>query len=206
MRNLVVDRICCARAAYRISAAAFLAFIALALFGGAALASAQEEAKPVAAPPPSAPSPGKALVYIYRTYRLTGSSSHDHLFLNGVYWAYLKNSEYAWMEADPGSVSVTGSTESYYAGGIAVASYTAVKNSTKKENERIRFDVEAGKTYYLKWTAAPLGLGAKVEMMDEGKAAKEISKLKLSDPVKQPDDAQKPDDAKPEGANKEKGK
>jgi hypothetical protein len=52
--------------------------------------------------PPTAPSPGKALVYIYRVGRFVGSAAHDHLYVNGVYLAYLKNSEYAGMEVNPG--------------------------------------------------------------------------------------------------------
>jgi len=213
MRNSFVDKICRARSAHRISATVFLAFFALTLFGGLTMASAQEaktaaaQDVKTAAPPPSAPSPGKALVYIYRTYRFTGSSSHDHLFLNGVYWAYLKNSEYAWMEVAPGNVVVTGTPEMYYAGGIAMSSYTAVKDTTKKENERIQFDAEAGKTYYMKWTSGTMGTGIKVMMMDPGEGAKEMAKLHLSDPVEQPTDKDKPADAgKPDSTNKEGGK
>lgn len=160
-----------------------LIVLAVVLFAGLQMAAAQE-AKP--APPPAAPSPGKALVYIYRVGRFVGSAAHDHLYINGVYWAYLKNSEYAWMEVDPGKVSVTGSTEIYYAGGITMSSYAAIKNGTKKENERIRFDAEPGKTYYLKWTSEALATGVKVTMMDPGVGAKEMSKLHLAKPVEQP--------------------
>jgi Protein of unknown function (DUF2846) len=197
MRNSVVDRICRARGAHRIPAIVFFAFFVLALFGGFTAASAQD-AK-TAAPPPSAPSPGKALVYIYRTYRFTGSASHDHLFINGVYWVYLKSSEYAWMEVDPGNVSVTGTTATYTVD-IFTAAATATHEATKKENERIHFDAEAGKTYYLKWTSDTMGTGVKVTMEDPEKGAKEMSKLKLSDPVEQPKDAPKPGDASKQGA------
>jgi hypothetical protein len=151
-----------------------------------------QDTKP--APPPTTPSPGKALVYIYRVGRVVGSAAHDHLYINRVYWAYLKNSEYAWMEVDPGNVAVTGSTEMYYAGGITMSTYAAIKDGTKKENQRIRFDAETGKTYYLKWTSEPLGTGVKVTMMDAGQGAKEMSKLHLSAPVVQSDG--KPAEAK----------
>lgn len=182
-----------ARNSFHIRAILVLAFFALLLFGRSMSASAQE-AKP--APPPAAPSPGKSLVYIYRVGRFTGSAAHDHLYVNGVYLAYLKNSEYAGLEVDPGTVVVTGSTEMYYAGGAAMSSYAAIKNSTKKENERIRLEAEAGKTYYLKWTSEPLGTGVKVTLMDPEVGAREMRKLHLSKPVEQPTD--KKDDKKQE--------
>jgi hypothetical protein len=169
-----------AKSAFHILATSFFAFFALLPFGSLTAASAQD-AKP--APPATAPSAGKALVYIYRVGRFVGSASHDHLYVNGVYLAYLKNSEYAGMEVDPGTVVVTGSTEMYYAGGIATSSYAGIKNGTKKENERIRLDAEAGKTYYMKWTSGTMGTGVKVTLMDAGIGAKEMSKLHLSKPV-----------------------
>jgi hypothetical protein len=142
-------------------------------------------------PPPTAPSAGKALVYIYRVGRITGSASHDHLYVNGVYLAYLKNGEYAGMEVGPGTVVVTGLPEMYYSGGIAMSTYAAVNNTTKKENERIRFEAEAGKTYYLKWTSSTMATGIKVTQMDPAVGAKEMSKLHLSKPVEQPTDKKK---------------
>jgi hypothetical protein len=213
MHETGLDRVCSAGSARRIPRTIILAFFLLTLLAGLTPAWA-EDAKQ-AAPPPPAPSAGKALVYIYRVGRFVGSASHDHLYLNGIYWAYLKNSEYAWMEVDPGNVSVTGSTEMYYAGGITMSSYAAIKNGTKKENERIKFDAEAGKTYYMKWTSEALGTGVKVTMMDSGQGAKEMSKLHLSSPVEQP--VVKPDEpsgtadkpagaSQPDNANKDAGK
>ena len=139
-----------------------------------------------ATPPPTAPSPGKALVYIYRPGRLTGSAAHDHLYINGVYWAYLKNSEYAWREVDPGVVVVAGLPAMYY-GGIIQSTGAALSDARKKENERIRFEAEAGKTYYLKWTSGAMATGIKVTMMDTDKGAKEMSKLHPSAPVEDKD-------------------
>ena len=152
-------------------------------------AAAAQSAKP--APAPTSPSPGKALIYIYRTGRFVGSASHDHLYVNGVYLAYLKSSEYAGMEVDPGTAVVTGFPEMYYAGGVVVSSYAGIKNATTKENERIRLDVEAGKTYYMKWTSNAMATGIKVTPQDPGVGAKEMSKLHLSKPVVQPDDKTK---------------
>jgi hypothetical protein len=195
-----VDRILRAGCARRIPAIVFLVLFVLAVFGGLTPAPAQD-AKAAAAPP-SAPSPGKALVYIYRTYNFVGSAAHDHLFINGIYWAYLKNSEYAWMEVDPGTV-VVGGTTAMYTVDVFTAAATAAHDATKKENERIHFDAEAGKTYYLKWTSSTMGTDVKVTMVDPGKGAKEMSKLHLSPPVEQPTDANKPDNAnKPDDAGK----
>ena len=89
---------------------------------------------------------------------------------------------------------VKGSTEMYFAGGVAMSSYAAIKNSTKKENERIQFMAEAGKTYFLKWTGGPMGTGVKVTMMDPGEGAKEMAKLHLSKPPEEP--AKKADEGK----------
>ena len=185
-------RFCRAESAFHILATNFFAVFALLLFGSLTPASAQD-AKPT--PPPTAPSAGKALVYIYRVGRFVGSAAHDHLYVNGIYLAYLKNSEYAGMEVQPGTVVVTGSTEMYYAGGVAMSSYAGIKNGTKKENERIRLDVEAGKTYYLKWTSGTMGTGVKMTLMDAEVGAKEMSKLHLAKPVEQPD-AKKKEEAK----------
>jgi len=181
--------ICCASRARRIPAAILFAFFAAALISSLVPASGQE-AKPAAQP--TTPSPGKALVFIYRVYRFTGSAAHDHLFLNGIYWAYLKNSEYAYMEVDPGTVVVSGTTAMYTVDVFTLAA-TAAHDAAKKENERIHFDAEAGRRYYLKWTSGPMGTGVKVTMMDPEKGAKEMSKLHLSEPVEQPDNTKKED-------------
>ena len=205
MRNVTLDRVarvCRVKSALRISATILLAFCALMLFGSKMAALAQD-AKPDApaqdakaaavptTPPPTAPSPGKALIFIYRVGRFVGSAAHDHLYVNGVYLAYLKNGEYAGMEVDPGTVVVTGFPEMYYAGGVVVSSYAGIKNATKKENERIRLDAEAGKTYYLKWTSGTMATGIKVTPQDPGVGAREMSKLHLAKPVEQPDDKTK---------------
>jgi len=172
--------------------------LALALPASGLMLASDQEAQ--AAPPPTAPSSGKALVYIYRPGRFTGSAAHDHLYINGVYWAYLKNSEYAWMEVNPGTVVVAGLPAMYY-GGIIQSTGAALNDARKKENERIRFEAEAGKTYYLKWTSGAMATGIKVTMMDPDKGAKEMSKLHLAKPVEQPQDKKNaaPDSlAKPE--------
>jgi len=190
MRNATLGtaiRVCRAKSAFHFLATILLAFFALLLFGSLAPAAAQD-AKP--APPPTAPSAGKALVYIYRVGRITGSASHDHLYVNGVYLAYLKNGEYAGTEVGPGTVVVTGLPEMYTVD-IFTAAGSAVNDATRKENERIRFEAEAGKTYYLKWTSGTMATGIKVTQMDPAVGAKEMSKLHLAKPVEQPSDKKK---------------
>jgi hypothetical protein len=190
MRNATLGtavRVCRAKSAFHFLATTLLAFFALLLFGSLTPASAQD-AKP--APPPTAPSAGKALVYIYRVGRFTGSASHDHLYVNGVYLAYLKNGEYAGTEVGPGTVVVTGLPEMYTVD-IFTAAGSAVNDATRKENERIRFEAEAGKTYYLKWTSGTMATGIKVTQMDPEVGAREMSKLHLSKPVEQPADKKK---------------
>jgi len=187
MHTLTLDRVSRVCRAHRRSngrGTKLLAVFALLFLGYMTLARAQD-AKP--APPPTAPSAGKALVYIYRVGRITGVASHDHLYVNGVYLAYLKNNEYAGMEVDPGTVVVTGLPEMYSVDLFTAAS-AAVNDVTRKENERIRFQAEAGKIYYLKWTASTMGTGIKVAQMDPAVGAKEMSKLHLSKPVEQPSD------------------
>ena len=129
-----------------------------------------------------APSSGKAIVCIYRTYRFTGSSSHDELYVNGTHLAKLLNSEYAFMEVAPGTVVISGLPKEYY-GSVVMSIGAAANQARQKENERARFEAESGKTYYYKWTAGPMATGIKVEPVDADKGAKEIRKLHPSAPV-----------------------
>ena len=88
-------------------------FRTIALFLLAVCAAAVSGLLPVAAAKDApavlpAPSPGKAIVCIYRVSRFTGSAAHDHLYINGVFLAKLLNGEYAFMEVSPGTMVVTG--------------------------------------------------------------------------------------------------
>ncbi len=171
-----IARDCRIRRAFHLAIIILLACCALVLNGTPPVAAAKDA--PAVLP---APSPGKAIVCIYRVYRFTGSASHDHLYVNGVFLAKLLNSEYAFMEVLPGTVVVSGVPDMYY-GGITQSVGAALAESRKKENERIRFEAEAGKTYFLKWTAEPMGTGIKVTPEDPSVGAKEMSKLHLSKP------------------------
>jgi len=129
-----------------------------------------------------APSSGNAIVCIFRTYRFTGSSAHDELYVNGTHLAKLLNSEYAFMEVPAGTVVISGLPKEYY-GSVIMSAAAAANQARQKENERARFEAEAGKTYYFKWTSGPFATGIKAEPVDPGKGAKDIRKLHLSKPV-----------------------
>jgi hypothetical protein len=146
------------------------------------VAAAQATTKPTPQAVPTTPSPGKALICIYRVTRVVGAAAHDSLFVNGVFLAVLHSGEYATMEVVPGTVVVSGTPKMYY-GGAIVSSAAAVNDATKKENERMRLEVEKGKTYYFKWTSGAFATGIKVTPVDEATGAKEMSKLNLAKPA-----------------------
>jgi hypothetical protein len=148
------------------------------LFSGP-ISLAQDSKTPAVLPTPSS---GKAIVCIYRVYRFTGSASHDELYVNDLHLAKLLNSEYAFTEVQPGTVVIAGLTKMYY-GSLTMSIGAALNDARKKENERARFEAEAGKTYYFKWTAGTMATMVKVTPVDPSVGAKEMSKLHLSKPV-----------------------
>jgi len=183
MRNIPNNVVASCFKKVRSSTMSFLlAFTAITFLFTASIAPAQNSVLP-------APSNGKAIVCIYRTYRFTGSSAHDELFVNGTHLAKLLNSEYAFLEVPVGTVVISGLPKEYY--GSAIMSIGAAANQARqKENERARFEAEPGKTYYYKWTSGPMATGIKVEPVDPDKGAKEIRKLHLSKPVDDKEETQ----------------
>jgi len=177
MRNSVFNSVLafCRRGGCSSLASLLLVFSAMAVLFAGPISIAQNSALP-------APSSGKAIVCIFRTYRFTGSSAHDELYINGTHLAKLLNSEYAFMEVPPGTVVISGLPKEYY-GSVVMSIGAAANQARQKENERARFEAEAGKTYYYKWTSGPMATGIKVEPVDPEKGAKEIRKLHLSAPV-----------------------
>jgi len=180
------------RRACRSLASFLLAFSAMAFFltGTISVAKDNDSALP-------APSAGKAIVCIYRTYRFTGSSSHDEIYVNGKHLGKLLSSEYEFTEVPPGTVVISGFPKEYY-GSAVMSAMAAANQARQKEHERARFEAEAGQTYYFKWTAGVAATGIKVTPEDPGKGAKEIRKLHLSKP---PDEKE---EAKPETKDAEK--
>jgi hypothetical protein len=160
-------------------------FLVICLLACCALATAAV-ASTDAAKPPTAPSPGKALVCLYRPSKFIGSASHDNLYVNGTLLATLLNGEYACTEVAPGTVVVSGLQKAYYAGAI-MSSVAALDDVKKKENERARIEVEAGKSYYLKWSSEAMGANIKLILQDSSVGAKEMSKLHPSKPPEDKD-------------------
>jgi hypothetical protein len=186
MRNTALSGVVriCRRGTFRSTSTLLLAFCALAVFHSQPPAFAQDSKTPAVLPAPSA---GKAIVCIYRVGRFTGSASHDELYINGTHLAKLLNGEYAFMEVPPGTVVVSGLPKMYTVD-VFTAAGSAVNAATRKENERARFEAEAGSSYYFKWTAGTMATGIKVTSVDPLFGAKEMSKLHLSKP---PDDKDK---------------
>ena len=176
------------RGACRSLASLLLAFTAMAYFFAGSITLAQDSKTPAVLPVPSA---GKAIVCIYRTYRFTGSAAHDELFVNDTHLGKLLNSEYMFTEVPPGTVVIAGLHKMYY-GSVIMSAGAALNQAREKENERARFEAEAGKTYYFKWTAGTMATMIKVTPQDPGVGAKEMSKLHLSKPVDDKD-APKPE-------------
>jgi len=147
--------------------------------------SAAQDSKDAVLP---APSPGKAIVCLYRTYRFTGSAAHDEIFVNDTHLGKLLNSEYEFTEVPPGTVVIAGLPKMYY-GSVIMSAGAALNQARQKENERARFEAEAGKTYYFKWTSGTMATMIKVTPVDPAVGAKEMRKLHLSAP---PDDKDQP--------------
>jgi hypothetical protein len=120
-----------------------------------------------------APSEGKAMVCVYRVYRFTGSASHDEIFVNDIHLGKLLNSEYVFTEVPPGTVVIAGLPKMYY-GSVIMSAGAALNDARKKENERARFEAEAGKTYYFKWTAGTMATMIKVTPEDPAVGAREL--------------------------------
>src|ERR1017187_2628854 len=186
MRNTVFSGVAafCPRGACRSRASLLLAFSAMGFLFTGPIAAQDSKTTAVL----SAPSSGKAIVCIYRVYRFTGSSSHEELYVNGTHLAKLLNSEYAFMEVPPGTVVISGLPKEYY-GSVIMSSAALANQARQKENERARFEAEAGKTYYFKWTAGAFATGIKVTPVDPGVGAKEMSKLHPSKPVDDKEEA-----------------
>jgi len=185
MRNTAFGGVAarCLRGACNSLASLLLASSAMAFLFTGPISAAQDSKTPAVLP---APSSGKAIVCIYRVSRFTGSASHDEIF------------EYEFLEVPAGTVVIAGLPKMYY-GSVIMSAGAALNDARKKENERARFEAEAGKTYYYKWTAGTMATMIKVTPEDPSVGAKEMSKLHLSKPPDDTDASQvdKKDSGKP---------
>jgi hypothetical protein len=166
--------------------------VAMAFFIAGPISVAQESKTAVL----PAPSSGNAIVCVYRVYRFTGSAAHDEIFVNDKHLGKLLNGEYEFTEVPAGTVVIAGLPKMYY-GGIIQSTGAALAEARKKENERARFEAEAGKTYYFKWTSGAMATGIKVSPVDPAVGAKEMSKLHLSKPPEDTSNAEAKDSEKP---------
>ena len=174
MRNATLSGFAalCLRGVCRSLASLLLAFTAMAYLFSGSITLAQDSKTPAVLPAPSA---DKAIVCIYRTYRFTGSAAHDELFVNDTHLGKLLSSEYMFTEVRPGTVVIAGLPKMYY-GRVIMSAGAALNQARQKENERARFEAEAGKTYYFKWTSGSMATMIKVTPVDPGVGAKEMSK------------------------------
>jgi hypothetical protein len=125
------------------------------------------------APPPA---PGKALVYVYRQGKMVGAAGYDLIFVNNEYMAGVHNGNYAYREVPPGTLVFSSlSRLKVIPGAILEAELMKLQKEAK---ELFRMDVEAGKTYYIRIYVT--GKGHKMELVDEERGTKEISKLNLA--------------------------
>jgi len=141
--------------------------------------SAANAQQPAVAPDNSGPSnatapptpTGKALIYVYRQGRMVGAAGYDHIFVNSQYLAALHNSNYAQREVPAGTAIFTTLSRMNQ---VFVGEAELMKLQ-KNAKERFRMEVEAGKTYYVKWS-----IGGKMKLVDAATGAKEMSGLHLA--------------------------
>ena len=124
-----------------------------------------------------APTPGKALVYVYRKSSFVGSAGYDKLYINGHFVTRIYTGGYVPYEVPPGTVSFALNPKAeIIPGDVLVA---ALSNLDQTKYEKLRIEAEAGKTYYVNLYTQFIGHGMK--LVDEATGAKEIGSLKLSD-------------------------
>jgi hypothetical protein len=121
------------------------------------------------APPATA---AKATVFIYRQGSMLGAANYELIYIDDDYFATLRNDNYAQREVPQGPIVFYGIPRQKLLPGALITG--ALINSQKKKHEKLRMDVEAGKTYYVKWH-----LG-KMKLVDAATGAKEVSGLNLA--------------------------
>jgi hypothetical protein len=118
----------------------------------------------------STPSAGKALIYAYRGGSMLGAAGYDHIYVNDAYFGTLHVSNYLQREVLPGTVVFACVPREKWIPGALLLS--AITNSQNKKYERLKIDVEAGKTYYVRWH-----IGSKMNLVDETIGVKEMKGL-----------------------------
>ncbi len=154
-----------------------LSALLIGIFSAVSVANAQQPAVSQQAssaerqPTPSSPSAGKALIYVYRVGSIVGAAGYDRIFVNTDYLGALHNSDYAQHEVPPGTVifSTLSRLNSTFIG------QAELMKLQKQAKEKLRIEVEAGKTYYIKWS-----VGGKMKLVDATIGAKEMKGLHIA--------------------------
>lgn len=139
-------------------------------------AQASRDSTPVSVAP--APPAGTAQIFVYREHRIGGSAGFDRIFVNGSYLVTLHIGEYASREVPQGTVIFSAMPRAYLVPGALLM--MGITDMQKKKYERLRIEVEPGKTYYVKWS-----IGSKMKLVDAATGAKEMAKLHLSKSAKE---------------------
>ena len=124
------------------------------------------------------PASGKALVYVYRKSSIVGAAGYDKIYVNDDYLADLHSGGYCTHEIPEG-------TNVFYV--IPRASWipldiALLTNFQKTKYEKLRFDAEVGKTYYVNVYVAFAGHDMK--LVEDVPGSKQISKLDLETDAK----------------------
>jgi hypothetical protein len=124
-----------------------------------------------APPPPS----GKALIYVYRKGSIVGAAGYSRIYVNGELQGSLSNGGYETCNVPEGTVSFSTLCRAIW----ALPGIAALTRLQQEQNERLRFQAEAGKTYYIKWS-----IGDKMKLVDTETGSKDIEGLHLVTPEK----------------------
>ena len=143
------------------------------VFASLMLAGCASGPKFTAAPSPTT---GKALIYVYRKSSALGVVGYDKVYVNDSFIGAIRSGGYAKCEVPQGT-AVFYVTPRVAWSPVAL-DLALLTNFQKKQYEKLRIDVDAGKTYYVNLYVAFAGHEMKVK--DQATGAKEIRKLKLA--------------------------
>ena len=120
----------------------------------------------------------KALVYIYRQASFVGGANSFKIWVNDNHVTDLKNGGYYAYMADPGELSFKVKKNLDFFD-VVFGGWGLHYAIWEKQKERLKINVEAGKTYYIKYEADPESFGFNIAMLmlvDEEIGSNEIMK------------------------------
>ena len=105
---------------------------------------------------------------------MVGAANHPRLFVNDVFVGDLHVSNYISREVPSGTVVFSFLPKST----VDLTLYqTLANNLAKKKKDVLQLDVEAGKTYYFKWSYGGFGGFHPLKPVDATTGAREMTKL-----------------------------